>query len=114
MRLCFTLFVLLFTQLFLNIAHAAPNAGVNADQRKSQASAAKTDDRRKRKPVKLLKKTRSAESEHLRHPEAKTDAAKPPPARALRRQIPPPLTPKPPRWLKAKPPLPATRLPALA
>lgn len=80
MRLCFTLFVLLFTQLFLNIAHAAPNAGVNADQRKSQASAAKTDDRRKRKPVKLLKKTRSTESEPLRHPEAKTDAAKTPAA----------------------------------
>lgn len=77
MRLCFTLFVLLFTQLFINLAHAAPNAEVNADQRKSQASAAKTDDRRKRKPVKLLKKTRSAESEPLRHPEAKTDAAKP-------------------------------------
>ncbi|WP_041866971.1 hypothetical protein [Sodalis glossinidius] len=70
------LFVLLFTQLFLNLAHAAPNAGVNADQRKSQASAAKTGDRRKRKPVKLLKKSRSAESEPLRHPEAKMDAVK--------------------------------------
>lgn len=77
MRLCFTLFVLLFTQLFLNLAHAAPNAGVNADQRKSQASAAKTDDRRKRKPVKLHKKTRSTESEHLGNPKLKSDVVKP-------------------------------------
>ena len=59
MRLCFTLFVLLFTQLFFNLAHAAPNAGVNADQRKSQASASKTGDRRKRKPVKVAKKSKS-------------------------------------------------------
>ncbi len=58
MRLCFTLFVLLFTQLFFNLAHAAPNAGVNADQRKSQATAAKTGDRRKRKPVKIAKKSK--------------------------------------------------------
>ncbi|MGL9773460.1 MAG: hypothetical protein ACR5LG_04665 [Sodalis sp. (in: enterobacteria)] len=43
--------MLLFTQFFLNLAHAAPNAGVNAGQRKSQPSAAKTDDRRKRKAV---------------------------------------------------------------
>lgn len=63
MRLCFTLFVLLFTQLFFNLAHAAPNAGVNADQRKSQASAAKTDDRRKRKPVKLVKKSKAVSGE---------------------------------------------------
>lgn len=77
MRLCFTLFVLLFTQLFLNLAHAAPNAGVNADQRKSQASAAKTDDRRKRKPVKLQKKTRSTESEHLGNPKLKSAVVKP-------------------------------------
>lgn len=77
MRLCFTLFVLLFTQLFLNFAHAAPNAGVNADQRKSQASAAKTDDRRKRKPVKLQKKTRSTKSEHLGNPKLKSDVVKP-------------------------------------
>lgn len=77
MSLCFTLFVLLFTQLFLNLAHAAPNAGVNADQRKSQTSAAKTDDRRKRKPVKLLKKILSTESEHLGHPKAKTEVVKP-------------------------------------
>lgn len=77
MRLCFTLFVLLFTQLFLNLAHAAPNAGVNADQRKSQASAAKTDDRRKRKFVKLQKKTRSTESEHPGNPKLKSAVVKP-------------------------------------
>ncbi|WP_410015024.1 NlpC/P60 family protein [Sodalis sp. C49] len=62
MRLCFTLFVLLFTQLFLNLAHAAPSAGVNADQRKSQAAAAKTGDRRKRKPVKIAKKSKPVAS----------------------------------------------------
>lgn len=63
MRLCFTLFVLLFTQLFLNLAHAAPNAGVNAEQRKSQAAAAKSGDRRKRKPVKMAKKSKPVASE---------------------------------------------------
>lgn len=62
MRLCFTLFVFLFTQLFLNLAHAAPNAGVNADQRKAQATA-KTADRRKRKPVKVAKNAKPAASE---------------------------------------------------
>ncbi|XBS68056.1 C40 family peptidase [Acerihabitans sp. KWT182] len=56
MRLCFTLFVFLFTQLFFNLAHAAPNAGINADQRKSQSSTAKTGDRRKRKPLKAVLK----------------------------------------------------------
>ncbi|NDL63093.1 C40 family peptidase [Acerihabitans arboris] len=63
MRLCFTLFVLLFTQLFLNLAHAAPSAGVNAEQRKSQTAAAKTGDRRKRKPVKMAKKTKPVAAE---------------------------------------------------
>ncbi|TCV99748.1 C40 family peptidase [Biostraticola tofi] len=58
MRLCFTLFVLLFTQLFFNLAHAAPSAGVNAEQRKSLANAARIDDRRKRKQVKLVKKSK--------------------------------------------------------
>ncbi|HEY0209065.1 C40 family peptidase [Acerihabitans sp.] len=76
MRLCFTLFVLLFTQLFLNLAHAAPNAGVNADQRKSQAAAAKTGDRRKRKPVKMAKKSKPVASEPA--VSAKAVAKKPP------------------------------------
>ncbi|TKI05645.1 C40 family peptidase [Martelella alba] len=73
MRLLFTLFALLFTQLFFNLAHAAPNAGVNADQRKSQASTAKTGDRRKRKPVKITGKNKAEASEpktaihHPRH-----------------------------------------------
>ncbi len=61
MRLCFTLFVLLFTQLFFNLAHAAPNAGINADQRKSQSSTAKAGERRKRKPLKeVLKITKKS------------------------------------------------------
>ncbi|MEA9391108.1 C40 family peptidase [Acerihabitans sp. TG2] len=65
MRLCFTLFVLLFTQLFFNLAHAAPNAGVNADQRKSQSTAAKASDRRKRKPVKIAKKNKLPATEKI-------------------------------------------------
>jgi len=65
MRLCFTLFVLLFTQLFFNLAHAAPNAGVNAEQRKSQATAAKAGDRRKRKPVKIAKKSKIPTAEKV-------------------------------------------------
>ena len=65
MRLCFTLFVLLFTQLFFNLAHAAPNAGVNAEQRKSQATATKAGDRRKRKPVKIAKKSKIPAAEKV-------------------------------------------------
>ncbi|WP_413738954.1 C40 family peptidase [Sodalis sp. RH21] len=65
MRLCFTLFVLLFTQLFFNLAHAAPNAGVNADQRKSQATTAKAGDKRKRKPVKVAKKSKPVAAEKV-------------------------------------------------
>lgn len=84
MRLCFTLFVLLFTQLFLNLSHAAPNEGVNADQRKSQTSEAKTDDRRKREPVKLQKKIRSTESEHLDNPKLKSAVVKPREAVAIK------------------------------
>ncbi|MGG7667855.1 C40 family peptidase [Yersinia sp. J1] len=49
MRLFFTLFVLLFTQLFLNLAHASPQARVSADQKKSHVSQASPDDRKKRK-----------------------------------------------------------------
>lgn len=57
MRLIVTLFVLLFTQLFLNLAHASPQTRVAADQKKSHVSEAKTDDRKKRKqPVKTSSK----------------------------------------------------------
>ncbi len=60
MRLLFTLSVLLFTQLFLNMAHASPHSSVAAEQRKSHVSQAKPDDRRKRKAVaRSSKKTKS-------------------------------------------------------
>ncbi|HEN3626719.1 TPA: hydrolase, partial [Yersinia enterocolitica] len=49
MRLILTLFVLLFTQLFLNLAHASPQAHVSAEQKKGQVSQASPDDRKKRK-----------------------------------------------------------------
>jgi murein DD-endopeptidase len=81
MRLCFTLFVLLFTQLFFNLAHAAPSAGVNADQRKSQATTPKTGDRRKRKPLlRALKKGKTVNTEHaaekvIEHSTAKSKQA---------------------------------------
>lgn len=65
MRLCFTLFVILCMHVFLNLAYAVSNTGVNADQRKSQSSMVKIDDRRKRKTVKLQKKTDTIEEEHL-------------------------------------------------
>lgn len=48
MRLILTLFALLFTQLFFNLAHAAPQARVAAEQRKSHANEARPDDRRKK------------------------------------------------------------------
>ncbi|MGY2913152.1 hypothetical protein ACVW1E_003364 [Ewingella americana] len=61
MRLLITLSVLLFTQLFLNLAHAAPNANVSADQKKSHVSQAKPDERRKRKAVAKTSKKSKAE-----------------------------------------------------
>ncbi len=51
MRLMFTLFVLLFTQLFLNLAHASPTNRVSAQQAEKHISQAKPDERRKRKVV---------------------------------------------------------------
>lgn len=66
--------------------------------RKSQASAAKTDDRRKRKPVKLQKKTRSTESEHLGNPKLKSAVVKP--RKVVATKTPPPTQRQPP----AKPP----------
>jgi len=62
MRLLFTLFVLLFTQLFLNMAHASPQTRVSADQRKSHVNSLTPEERRKRKTVaaKTSKKTKVA------------------------------------------------------
>ena len=62
MRLLFTLFVLLFTQLFLNLAHASPQSGVAADQRKSHVNQVTPEERRKRKTAaaKTSKKTKVA------------------------------------------------------
>lgn len=62
MRLLFTLFVLLFTQLFLNMAHASPQTRVAADQRKSHVNQVTPEERRKRKTAaaKTSKKTKVA------------------------------------------------------
>ncbi|VTR41163.1 Uncharacterised protein [Serratia fonticola] len=60
MRLIITLFVLLFTQLFFNLAHAAPQARVSAEQRKSHVNEARPDDRKKKKAVKANKKVKAA------------------------------------------------------
>lgn len=60
MRLILTLFVLLFTQLFLNLAHASPQAHVSAEQKKGQVSQASPDDRKKRKTDKNTKKAKVA------------------------------------------------------
>lgn len=67
MRLMITLFALLFTQLFFNLAHATPQARVAAEQRKAHVNEARLDDRKKKKPkpsssqktAKNLKKTTS-------------------------------------------------------
>ncbi len=62
MRLLFTLFVLLFTQLFLNIAQASPQTRVAADQKKNHVNQVTPEERRKRKTVaaKTTKKTKVA------------------------------------------------------
>ncbi|AVJ17575.1 C40 family peptidase [Serratia rhizosphaerae] len=60
MRLIVTLFVLLFTQLFFNLAHAAPQSRVAAEPRKSHVSDARPDERRKKKTLKSSKKARTA------------------------------------------------------
>lgn len=52
MRLLITLITLALAQLFLNVAHASPHAPVNASQHKADRSAARDDERRKRRPVK--------------------------------------------------------------
>lgn len=58
MRLILTLFVLLFTQLFLNLAHASPQAHVSAEQKKGQVNQGSPDDRKKRKTDKNTKKAK--------------------------------------------------------
>lgn len=58
MRLIVTLFVMLFTQLFLNLAHASPQAHVSAEQKKGQISQASPDDRKKRKADRTTKKAK--------------------------------------------------------
>lgn len=60
MRLIFTLFVLLFTQLFLNLAHASPQMHTSVEQKKGQISKATPDDRKKRKADKRTKKVKVA------------------------------------------------------
>ncbi|MFK8259278.1 C40 family peptidase [Erwinia sp. AnSW2-5] len=52
MRLLITLFILAFTQLFFNMAHASPHTPINAKQQKADSNTARVDDRRKRRPVK--------------------------------------------------------------
>ncbi len=52
MRLIVTLFVLAFTQLFFNVAEAAPHSHINANGHKNSKKVAIDDSRRKRKPVK--------------------------------------------------------------
>lgn len=51
MRLIFTLFVLLFTQVSLNLAQASPQAGITVDKKKDHTRSTKADDRKKRKPA---------------------------------------------------------------
>lgn len=52
MRLLITLFILAFTQMFFNMAHASPHTPINANQQKADSNTARVDDRRKRRPVK--------------------------------------------------------------
>ncbi|ABG13696.1 hypothetical protein CH58_307 [Yersinia pestis Antiqua] len=60
MRLMLTLFVLLFTQLFLNLAHASPQAHSSVEQKKGHVSQASPDDRKKRKADKSTKRSKIA------------------------------------------------------
>ncbi|AHG22379.1 hydrolase [Chania multitudinisentens RB-25] len=59
MRLIITLFILLFTHLFFNLAHAAPQHRVSADQRKNPINEAKPDNRKKKKAAKTSKKVKT-------------------------------------------------------
>ncbi len=59
MRLIITLFALLFSQLFFNLAHAAPKAHISAEQRKGHVNEARPDDRKKKKADKASKKAKN-------------------------------------------------------
>ncbi|QGU87385.1 C40 family peptidase [Erwinia sorbitola] len=61
MRLLITLFILAFTQLFFNMAHASPHAPINANQQKADSNSAHADDRRKRRPVKTTSTKKAKE-----------------------------------------------------
>lgn len=74
MRLLITLFVLLFTQLFLNLAHASPQTNIAADQKKSHVSQAKPDERRKRKAV--TRTSKKSKSEPVKEHASKTAKVK--------------------------------------
>lgn len=56
MRLILTLFVLLCTQLYLNLAHASPQVRVSVEQKKAKANQASPELRKKRKIHKKTKK----------------------------------------------------------
>lgn len=58
MRLMITLFVIFFTQLFLNLAHAAPQAQASAEQLKGHTSKASPNDRKRKKVEKVSKKVK--------------------------------------------------------
>lgn len=63
MRLLITLFMLAFTQLFFNMAHASPHAPVNADHHKTDTGTpAREDERRKRRSVKASSTKKVKES----------------------------------------------------
>jgi len=59
MRLIITLFMLLLSQLFATLVHAAPKAHVSAEQRKGHANAAQPGDRKKKKADKNSKKVKA-------------------------------------------------------
>ena len=67
MRLLITLFILAFTQVFLNVACASPHKPVNASLHNAEKKSAREDERRKRRPVKSSgKKTRTTTMEKLK------------------------------------------------
>ncbi|KEY58004.1 C40 family peptidase [Serratia sp. DD3] len=60
MRLITTFLMLLFTQLFFNLAHAAPRADVSAEQRKNHVKQAQPNAGKKKKADKTSKKAKLA------------------------------------------------------
>ncbi|MFI8416435.1 C40 family peptidase [Serratia sp. NPDC078593] len=59
MRLIIALFALLFAQVLLNLAQAAPSSGVSADLRKSHVNEARLSERKKKKAEKAAKKAKT-------------------------------------------------------